>query len=135
MSEKSPAQSIGATGIDPERREGLKMTEKPPTQSIGVSSIEAGKMGEIGGASFVHNWRRLSEAPKFQTYAYEQCKQPYDQVEQWIEPFIINAIQAGSEQALFDSYVQWHDKQGYWKNEDPYGNIIDSKPPIEVEHV
>ncbi|RKG50794.1 hypothetical protein D7V68_02495 [Acinetobacter cumulans] len=111
--------------------EGLKMTEKPPAQSIGVTSIDPEPMGEIGGASFIHDWRRFSMVPKFQTYAYEQCKQPYDQVEQWIEPFIIKAIQANGEQALYESYVQWHDEQGYWKNEDPYGNLIEADPVNE----
>ncbi len=107
-----------------------KTATKPPTQSIGVSSIEAGQMGEIGGASFVHDWRRLSTVPKFQTYAHEQCKQPYDQVDQWIEPFILDVINTSGEQFLYDSYVQWHDDKGYWKNEDPYGNLIKTEKPI-----
>lgn len=107
-----------------------KTATKPPTQSIGVNSIAPEPMGEIGGASFVHDWRRLSTVPKFQTYAHEQCKQPYDQVDQWIEPFILDVINTSGEQFLYDSYVQWHDDKGYWKNEDPYGNLIKTEKPI-----
>ena len=49
-----------------------KAVAKPPAQSIGVNSIEPEPMGEIGGGvSFIHDWERLSEVPKFQTFAYE----------------------------------------------------------------
>jgi hypothetical protein len=99
--------------------------KKPTVQSIGVSSIDAGEIGTIGGTSYVHNWPRLCSVPKFQTYAFEQCKQPYDQIEKWIEQYAITVIHEHGEQFLYDSYMQWHNAQGHWKNEDAYGNILE----------
>ena len=108
-----------------------KAVAKPPAQSIGVNSIEPEPMGEIGGGvSFIHDWKRLSEVPKFQTFAYEQCKKPYDEVEKWIVPFILDVINASGEQFLYELYLKWHDDKGYWKNEDLYGNLIETEKPI-----
>ena len=101
------------------------LAEKPPTLTIGVEGIEAKPMGVIGNMEFKHDWQRLSQIPKFQTFAFEQCKKPYDVIEEWIVPFILDHINASGEQYLFDSYVEWHDQKGYWKNEDSYGNLIE----------
>lgn len=95
---------------------------KPPTQGIGVGGISS---QHFGNDKIL--WEVLVHLPKFQMYAVEVAGRQYGHignVMEWIIGWMQDSIKRDSEQIFFDNYVQWHDKKGYWKNEDAYGVLI-----------
>lgn len=97
---------------------------KPPTQSLGVVGFKA----DLYAADEVKiDWNTLLNTPKFQMYATEKTGRSIGNVMEWIVDFMRQDINQKGEQHAFQDYSTWHDKKGYWKNEDVYGH------PLTVE--
>ncbi|RZG86812.1 hypothetical protein EXE10_06285 [Acinetobacter sp. WCHAc060033] len=96
-------------------------TEKPPTQGVGVQGFKA----DVYAADEVKiNWPLLMKLPKFQMYCVELSRRQHGEVELWIQGFVKDRAMEG-EKAFFQAYCDWHDQKGYWKQETPYGELIE----------
>ena len=73
------------------------------------------------------DWHVLIHLPKFQMYAvevagsYGHC----GNVMEWLMGYVQDRIRSYGEQNFFDEYANWHDQKGYWKQETPYGELIE----------
>ena len=95
--------------------------EKPPTQGVGVLGFKA----DIYAADEVKiNWPLLMTLPKFQMYCVELSKRHHGEVEMWMTGFLKDQLMQG-EKVFFQAYCDWHDAKGYWKQETPYGELIE----------
>lgn len=96
------------------------VTEKPPTQGVGVSGFAA----DVYAADEKKiDWPLLMVQPKFQMYCVELSRKHHGEVELWLGPFVQDELIKG-EKVFFQAYCNWHDKKGYWKNEDYFGKLI-----------
>jgi len=97
---------------------------KPPTQSVSVAGFKA----DLYAADEVKiDWNTLLNIPKFQMYATEKTGRSIGNVMEWIVDFMHQEVNQRGEQVAFQDYSMWHDKKGYWKNEDVYGALIEVK--------
>lgn len=105
------------------------MTEqnKPEAQVISVSGLQAPEI-TFGGPGLV-DWDQLVLTPPFQMYIAEVSKSTVTEVDALFYDFVIEQGTTMGEQGLFDSFMQWRDKKGYWKGMDIWGL------PIEGENV
>ena len=96
-------------------------SEKPPTQGVGVTGFNA----DLYASDEVKiNWPLLMTLPKFQMYCVELSRRHHGEVELWIGGFVKDRVMEG-EKAFFQAYCDWHDQKGYWKQETPYGELIE----------
>lgn len=96
------------------------IVEKPPTQGVGVSGFQS----DVYAADEKKiDWPHLMAQPKFQMYCVELSRRNHGEVELWIGGFVKDKLMEG-ESVFFDQYCTWHDKKGYWKNEDYFGKLI-----------
>lgn len=102
----------------------MKEKRKPPTQGVGVQGFKA----DVYAADEVRiRWHELIHIPKFQMYALEMTGNSYGtcgNVMEWIMGYIQDRVRVVGELNFFDEYTNWHDKKGYWKNEDVYGSLL-----------
>lgn len=93
---------------------------KPPTQSVGVQGInDTGFGADTGGI----RWGDLIHVAKFQMYCVERFKKESGTVMDWIIPSVKTELEKDVA-TFFKEYTDWHDAKGYWKNENPYGELI-----------
>ena len=96
--------------------------QKPPTQSVGVAGFKA----DLYASDIKKiDWHVLIHLPKFQMFAVEKSRQSHGNVMEWIMGYVQDRIHSYGEQNLFDEYVNWHTEKGYWKQETPYGELIE----------
>ena len=96
-------------------------SEKPPTQGVGVTGFNA----DLYASDEVKiDWSLLMKLPKFQMYCVELSRRQHGEVELWIGGFVKDRVIEG-EKAFFQAYCDWHDQKGYWKQETPYGELIE----------
>lgn len=120
--EMAAARAVGEVAPKRSRKKSTttETAAKPPTQGVGVTGFAA----DVYAADEKKiDWPILMAQPKFQMYCVELSRRPHGEVEHWLPPFVQDQLAAG-EQVFFQAYCQWHDKKGYWKNEDYYGNLI-----------
>lgn len=97
--------------------------EKPPTQGVGVKGFKADIYAVDEEKIEKIDWPHLMAQPKFQMYCVELSRRHHGEVELWIGGFVKDKLMEG-ECTFFDQYCTWHDKKGYWKNEDYFGKLI-----------
>lgn len=113
---KAETQSVAAQGFEDLQ----PVIEKPPTQGVGVTGFNA-DLYAVDEKKI--DWPFLMAQPKFQMYCVELSRKHHGEVEIWLGPFVQDELIKG-EKVFFQAYCDWHDKKGYWKNEDYYGNLI-----------
>ena len=92
---------------------------KPPTQSVGVSGFKADLYAN--DEQFI-DWQKLIHLPKFQMFVIEQSRMSVSNVMEWITGYVQDRCYE-SPKDFFEQYQQWHDKKGYWNNENYYGGL------------
>lgn len=93
---------------------------KPPTQGVGVIGINDSVFGaDTSGI----RWGCLIHVPKFQMFCVERFKKESGTVMDWIIPSVKTELEKDVA-TFFKEYTDWHDAKGYWKNENPYGELI-----------
>lgn len=103
--------------------------KKPPPIRVGVSGIDATpQRGQVGFVSPEPDgqidWATLVGLPPFQMYMVEKKHIDVDQLDSMMLPALQAIYEQGSLQKLFEDYCHWHNAKGYWRNEDPFGNLM-----------
>lgn len=115
VTKKPPTQVVEAEPVK------NPIAVKPPTQGVGVVGFKA----DVYAVDEVKiNWPLLMTLPKFQMYCVELSKRHHGEVEMWMTGFLKDQLMQG-EKVFFQAYCDWHDAKGYWKQETPYGELIE----------
>lgn len=102
--------------------DGLRnLGDKPPTQAVGVHGFAAFESKPAAPTGIY--WSALVELPPFQMFAVEKAKRAPGEVTQWLPGWLQSEVERFGEQAVFDSYAQWHSDKGYWPAETPMGLV------------
>lgn len=95
--------------------------EKPPTQGVGVSGFNAFKTPADEPHHPVFNWYKLFKLPPFEMYGYEISGLQGEELIHWA------SLQAQTQgEKFYQDYANWHKQKGYWVNETPMGEVIES---------
>lgn len=109
--------------VDSLKEHGVTLpTTKPPPQIAGVQGIDAipVTMYEPPNNTFV-DWIKVVSLPPFQMFAAERMRNTSGKDAQEHAADYVRAHGAGAD--VFQSYCQWHQSKGYWKNETPMGEL------------
>lgn len=99
----------------------MEKNQKPPTQGVGVQGFKA---DQYASDEVKIDWAILIHVPKYQMFVVEKSSLSHENIMEWVDGYTKDCIRGNGDQDFYNSYVQWHDQKGYWKNEDPYGVLI-----------
>ena len=98
----------------------MSNVQKPPTQSLGVAGFKA----DLYASDIKKiDWHILIHLPKFQMFCVERFKKDVANIMDWIIPAVKSELEKDVA-TFFKEYTDWQDAKGYWKNENPYGELI-----------
>lgn len=97
--------------------------KKPPTQTAGVEGFVAFETKPDEPFQQYIDWRKLTALPAFEMFVQEQSGfSNGSNADEWMA----DRRAAIGDDKLYGLYAQWHSDKGYWVNETPVGNLINS---------
>ncbi|MGO1061787.1 hypothetical protein [Acinetobacter lwoffii] len=120
------SQTESQTEVKPKRTRSKKTVEaatKPPTQGVGVTGFVADQYASDLPKKVYIRWDILEHLPKYQMFIVELSRFNIANVMEWCRGFTQDMVYKHTEDGFFKMYCDWHDKKGYWNNEDYYGGL------------